>query len=107
MLSDITEGGTCPIHGPQSVGSRPAGASPYGALDMAGNVFEWVEDGYHETYAGAPIDGSAWPGTDDRHVDRGGSYVTAAKYLRASFRTASQDGAFVDNDLGFRCCQTP
>lgn len=107
VLSDIAEGGTCPRNAPVLVGSRPAGASPYGALDMAGNIFEWVEDGYHETYSGAPIDGSAWPGTDDRHIDRGGSYVTAAKYLRTSFRAVSLDGAFVDNDLGFRCCRSP
>jgi serine/threonine-protein kinase len=97
----------CGREGTQPVGSRPAGASPYGALDMAGNVFEWVEDGYHDGYAGAPTDGSAWLNpSDTRHVDRGGSYLTYAHYLRATFRAEAPSEDFVDNDLGFRCCRS-
>lgn len=44
----------------EPVGSHPLGASPYGVLDMTGNAKEWVEDYYHNTYAGAPADGSPW-----------------------------------------------
>ena len=42
---------------------------------MHGNVWEWVEDLYHETYEGAPADGSAWVlGNDSARVLRGGSW---------------------------------
>lgn len=94
------------------VGSKPLGASPYGALDMSGNVWEWVEDDYHVDYNGAPEDGSAWiePRRSTMRVIRGGSvHDTHSRelFLRSSNRQAD----FVDEpslgyDLGFRCCRT-
>ena len=47
----------------------------WGLYQVAGNVWEWVEDCYHDSYAGAPSDGSAWTSGDcDRRVLRGGSW---------------------------------
>jgi formylglycine-generating enzyme required for sulfatase activity len=56
------------------VGSFAANA--FGLHDMQGNLWEWVEDCYHENYQGAPEDGSAWRSDDcGRRVVRGGSWV--------------------------------
>jgi formylglycine-generating enzyme required for sulfatase activity len=51
--------------------------NPFGLYDTAGNVFEWVEDCWHDNYNGAPMNGSAWkePGCGDSRVVRGGSYA--------------------------------
>ena len=90
-------------------GSFPDGMSPVGALDMAGNVIEWVEDDWHGSYAvpGLPDDGTAWVESQratDR-VRRGGSWDDGAAALRASFRYyyyPPDSGGY----LGFRCCRS-
>ena len=61
------------------VGSYPA--NPWGLYDMHGNVWEWVEDCWHESYEGAPSDGSAWTSGDcSRRVLRGGSWATVLRF---------------------------
>lgn len=62
-------------------------ANAFGLYDMSGNVSEWVEDCYHETYKGAPIDGSAWTNDECTHrVLRGGSWVSGSSYARSAVR---------------------
>jgi formylglycine-generating enzyme required for sulfatase activity len=78
----------------------------FGLYDMAGNVWEWVQDCYHADYPGAPTDGSAWTGGDcNRRVARGGSWNDNPHYLRsASRRWLSTDTRF--NQVGFRVGRT-
>jgi formylglycine-generating enzyme required for sulfatase activity len=89
------------------VGSYPAGASPYGALDMAGNVDEWVNDWYQDDYYSTyPVDG--WPNnplgpdTGDDKVQRGGDWEFTSNYLRVAHRIwVNPTGRWYN--LGFRC----
>jgi formylglycine-generating enzyme required for sulfatase activity len=88
------------------VGSFAANA--FGLYDMQGNARQWTEDCYHDNYAGAPSDGSAWTTGDcSRRVLRGGSWLVTPQYLRAASRswsrTDSRDGS---DDLGFRLART-
>ena len=87
-------------HQPAPVGSFAANA--FGLYDMAGNVFQWVQDCYHDNYKGAPIDGSAWGGDCSLRVVRGGSWISnGPTQLRSAFR----DDDFFDRGfptVGFR-----
>jgi len=71
------------------VGSYPA--NPLGLFDTAGNVWEWMQDCWHESYHNAPTDGSVWLEADGGYcklgVLRGGSWITSPPYLRSSFRS--------------------
>jgi formylglycine-generating enzyme required for sulfatase activity len=71
----------------EPVGSRPAGASWCGALDMAGNVWEWCADDWDgDTRDAAPMEDPKSPQESQRRVIRGGSYDSGPEYLRASRR---------------------
>jgi formylglycine-generating enzyme required for sulfatase activity len=85
------------------VGSYPQGASPYGALDMAGNVWEWVAD-WHDDYASSPESNPKGPASGVYRVERGGSWLED----EASLRAAGRDGDVPDgtnNGVGFRCAR--
>jgi formylglycine-generating enzyme required for sulfatase activity len=82
------------------VGNYPKGASPYGAYDMAGNVWEWVNDWY-DVYQGGDKATSSDFGVKYR-VLRGGSWVNNDNGLRVSLRNWSSPDFRLDLD-GFRC----
>jgi len=74
--------------------------------DMAGNVWQWVQDCYHDDYNGAPTDGSARTGADcRRRVVRGGSWVDRPPFLRSALRL-SFSNVFRISNLGFRIGRT-
>ena len=65
--------------------------NPWGLYQVHGNVYDWVEDCYHDSYNGAPTDGSAWTSGDCTYrVLRGGSWGSYPLVLRAAFRTLVQ-----------------
>jgi len=86
------------------VGSFPANA--FGLHDMNGNLWEWVEDCWAESYEGAPTDGSAvLVGDCEKRVLRGGSWNFAATFLRSARRFWNTDDTrYYDN--GFRIVRT-
>ena len=75
----------------------------FGLHDMHGNVWEWVEDDWHESYKGAPNDGSAW--TDKSRgslrVLRGGSWDGDAQNCRSAVRFGNRPG-YRNGSVGFR-----
>jgi formylglycine-generating enzyme required for sulfatase activity len=79
----------------------------FGLYDMHGNVWEWVEDLWHESYEGAPIDGSAWVKDGDaaQRVVRGGSWVDDPRNLRGANRVRGTSDLRLDL-LGFRLART-
>ncbi|MFM9047089.1 MAG: SUMF1/EgtB/PvdO family nonheme iron enzyme [Cyanobium sp.] len=104
------------------VGTFPANA--WGLHDMHGNVFEWCMDHWHNSYEGAPTDGSAWlnptepnnPGMSKeenesssdgkRRLLRGGSWYSNPRNCRSAFRNhVEPDYAY--NDIGFRVVCLP
>ena len=86
------------------VGSFAANA--FGLFDTAGNVWEWVEDCSHDSYQGAPNDGSAWAGRNcDRPVLRGGSWVDSPWFLRSANRFRYDSGSRIIF-VGFRVART-
>jgi formylglycine-generating enzyme required for sulfatase activity len=81
---DLANYGTC-IGVPVQVGSRPAGASWCGALDMAGNVWEWVSD-WFAPYSGEPQENPTGPTSGDVPVLRGGGWHSPRWEIRAAYR---------------------
>jgi formylglycine-generating enzyme required for sulfatase activity len=81
--------------------------NPFGLYNMHGNVSEWVEDCFHDSYSGAPSDGSAWTTScsGDYRVLRGGSWINYPAYLRSPNRNSSTPDNRI-NGLGFRLART-
>lgn len=90
-----------------AVGSYPAGASPYGALDMAGNVSEWVNDWYSaDYYSDSPDINPPGPAEGTYRTLRGGSRDDGDRYLRAAYRSYDIPSSQY-YDTGFRCARNP
>lgn len=88
----------------QPVGSYPA--NPWGLYEMQGNVWEWVEDCWHDSYQGVPMDGSAWTqGACPERVVRGGSWGISPRFLRSADRYRSVPGNRGSGN-GFRVART-
>jgi len=85
------------------VGNYPAGASKYGVLDMAGNVWEWVADKYgSDYYANSPVANPSGPTSGDYRVLRGYSWDDPLHTVSMADRF-KQLPIFSGSDLGFRC----
>jgi formylglycine-generating enzyme required for sulfatase activity len=80
-------------------------ANAFGLYDMHGNVWEWCEDDWHDSYEGAPTDGTAWiaenGGKSPGKLLRGGSWLLNPNACRSACR-AGDDPAHDVNDVGFR-----
>jgi formylglycine-generating enzyme required for sulfatase activity len=87
------------------VGSFPRGASPYGALDMTGGVWEWCADWYDPVYySQAPGRDPMGPERTGLKVARGGAWNALPLQNRTANRNAWKPGARFSN-LGFRCAR--
>jgi formylglycine-generating enzyme required for sulfatase activity len=84
-------------------------ANAFGLCDMHGNVWEWCQDYWHDSYEGAPTDGSAWieGGDSERRILRGGSWYYFPWFCRSAYRSYFGPG-FVVSSYGFRVvCSAP
>ena len=86
-----------------ALGNYLSGASPYGLLDMSGNVMEWVNDYYQSNYYGVSVtDNPQGPLSGYKRVARGGSFSYYNEYVRVAYR-GNYDPAQRGTWIGFRC----
>lgn len=86
------------------VDDYPAGASPYGALNMSGNVWEWVSDFYSpDYYTSSPNKNPRGPQIGEFAIRRGGGATSLAVDLRVTTRASGKAEHYYDGQMGFRC----
>jgi formylglycine-generating enzyme required for sulfatase activity len=91
--------------GISKVGNYPNGASPYGALDMSGNIWEWTADWYDANYYQTLVsENPKGPISGERRVLRGGAWDTGLNNIRITHRDSSAPQEYNDA-LGFRCAK--
>jgi eukaryotic-like serine/threonine-protein kinase len=104
-LANFRPGSAC-VGDTSVVGSYPAGASPYGALDMAGNVLEWVNDWYDSSYySSSPASNPPGPATGSYRASRGGAWDSNPWGVRVAVRNWGGPDDWNLN-LGFRCARS-
>jgi formylglycine-generating enzyme required for sulfatase activity len=91
--------------------TTPVGMFPpnaWGLQDMHGNVREWCLDFWHDSYAGAPADGTAWVsgGEQDQRLLRGGSWYDGPGFCRSAYRFLNRPG-YANGGVGFRVVCLP
>ena len=97
----------CDRYGPAEVGGRPEGAGPFGTQDLAGNVWEWVQDWYAPRYYPSKGENAPeGPPAGQQRVLRGGSWHFGPMYIRAANRHRD-DPVHRTPSYGFRCAYSP
>jgi formylglycine-generating enzyme required for sulfatase activity len=104
-ISSVEEAG-CSMNDAWPICSKPLGNTEQGLCDMAGNVWEWVEDDWHDGYTDAPDDGSAWTTDEIYTVKRGGAWDDSwDRNLATTYRNgANRDQLLYEN--GIRCARS-
>ena len=97
----------CGTGNTMDVGSKPKGNSPYGAADMAGNLWEWTADWYSKTYYGnSPVNDPKGPKTGVYKTARGGDFFTRAGYEVRSTGRFEYEPSDYSIAVGFRCAKS-
>jgi serine/threonine-protein kinase len=106
FYDNVSGSGYC-VGDTDRVGARPAGASPYGVMDMAGNVWEWVNDWYGSAYYSQSINSTnpTGPATGTYRVLRGGSWYYYDDLVRSALRFDLSPGGWFSYG-GFRCVRS-
>ena len=100
VIRGSLEGGT------SSVGNFPDGASPYGCLDMSGNVWEWTQDWFDaDDYKNSPAKDPQGANKTERRSVRGGSFAHFRRRARVAACYGGTPG-YIDGSIGFRCASS-